>query len=373
MSQQPLPSTLINKAWAVQMIIWLLSHLATEWGGRLHHPEALPRCSGSSWSLSPGLQEGHFLRKWALKHCHFHWLCPSMVCMAWHQPEQWLWSNSFCIWKHVSVHTCVCMCVCVYTLCECAQRLFPSRNTFMGTFFLTSSQDSKQPLKSAPTTDLLHPVPPSHANKMGLSETPKPRRAACPLVTRVWGLTASLAGMEVWTHHLPQSLSAHTPVSLYNTQKTPTTFQDSVKTPILCKTFPNLSIHLPTSASRNDTTSYIFVIIIILHEGLPLLDDTEKIGPLQNIFVCPAFHPNTWHIILTKCLTSKWMHLSASKEFQALSGMKDTLKRKVLEAKGTLSHQGSTQLGGGASGSSKEHRDVSPHHVNTNHVEKGCS
>lgn len=69
------------------------------------------------------------------------------------------------------------------------------------------------------------------------------------------------------------------------------------------------------------------------------------------------------------------MHLSAGKEFQALSGMKDTLKRKVLEPKGTshIREVCSWAAGGGDVGFSKEHRDVPPHHVNTNHVERGCS
>lgn len=137
---------------------------------------------------------------------------------------------------------------------------------------------------------------------MGLSETLKPRGAACPLV---WGLTASLPGMGVWIHHLPQSLTVHHPLSLYGPQKTPITFQDSIKTSILCKMFPSMSIHLPTSTSRNDTISYIFVIIITLHKCLSLLDERDKIGPPQNIFVCPTFHPYTWHITLTKCLTNK--------------------------------------------------------------------
>lgn len=85
-------------------------------------------CLGSSRSPSPGLQKRHFLRKWALRHCQFHGLCPSMVYVTWHQPEQWLWSNSFGVWQRVSVHTCEFVCVWVHI--DCCQTGIPLQALF---------------------------------------------------------------------------------------------------------------------------------------------------------------------------------------------------------------------------------------------------
>lgn len=142
--------------------------------------------------------------------------------------------------------------VCVWQVCT-QMHSFPNINILMGTFF--SSQNSQQPLSSVSIqSDLPHPIPLPYSYHLGLPETQNQGETYLPSLFRtIWELTASLPGTGLWTHCLPQSLTFPTPLPLC----CPLTFQDSVRTHILCRIFSNRSIHLPTSAHRNNATSSI--------------------------------------------------------------------------------------------------------------------